>query len=129
MEANAQGLPAFLFNVTMQNHSGYSQGWKNLERAIQVGSGQRIADPSAEQYLDLVLESDKALEQLIGHYSQAEERTMIVFFGDHQPPLKTHFMRSCMASLWRTGPPRRFCSSMPSPSSSGPTTRWRPGKM
>ena len=46
-EANAQGLPAFVFNVTMQNHSGYSQGWKNLERAIQVGSGQRIADPSA----------------------------------------------------------------------------------
>ena len=90
-EANARGLPAFVFNVTMQNHSGYSQGWKNLERAIRVGSGQRIADPSAEQYLDLVLESDKALEQLIGHYSQAEERTMIVFFGDHQPPLKNAF--------------------------------------
>jgi len=90
-EANARGLPAFVFNVTMQNHSGYSQGWKNLERAIQVGSGQRIDDPSAEQYLDLVLESDKALEQLIGHYSQAEERTMIVFFGDHQPPLKNAF--------------------------------------
>lgn len=90
-EANAQGQPAFVFNVTMQNHSGYSQGWKNLERTIQLGSGQRLADTTAEQYLDLAAESDKALEQLIHHYSQVEERTMIVFFGDHQPPLKNAF--------------------------------------
>ena len=64
-EANAQGLPAFVFNVTMQNHSGYSQGWKNLERSVRLNGSQRLADPTAEQYLALAYESDKALEQLI----------------------------------------------------------------
>ena len=90
-EANAQGLPAFVFNVTMQNHSGYSQGWKNLERSVRLNGSQRLADPTAEQYLALAHESDKALEQLIAHYSQVEEPTMIVLFGDHQPPLKNAF--------------------------------------
>ena len=37
------------------------------------------------------MESDKALEQLIAHYEQSEEPTLIVFFGDHQPPLKNAF--------------------------------------
>ena len=36
-------------------------------------------------------ESDKALEELIGYYSQCEEPTLIVFFGDHQPPLTNAF--------------------------------------
>lgn len=35
--------------------------------------------------------SDDALEELIGYYSQVEEPTLIVFFGDHQPPLKNAF--------------------------------------
>ena len=26
----------FFFNVTMQNHSGYAQGWNNLERTIDL---------------------------------------------------------------------------------------------
>jgi len=90
-EANAQGSPAFVFNVTMQNHSGYSQGWKNLEHTVRLSGSQRTADPAAEQYFALAAESDKALEQLIGHYSQVDGRTMIVFFGDHQPPLKNAF--------------------------------------
>lgn len=89
--ANAQGDGAFVFNVTMQNHSGYNQGWRNLDRTIQLSDALRAADGTAEQYFALMRESDKALEQLITHYSQVEEPTMIVFFGDHQPPLKNDF--------------------------------------
>ena len=83
--------PSFLFNVTMQNHSGYAQGWNNLERSIQLPTLLRTADSSAEQYFALVRASDQALEELISHYSQVEEPTLIVFFGDHQPPLKNAF--------------------------------------
>ena len=28
------GQPSFLFNVTMQNHSGYAQGWNNLPQSV-----------------------------------------------------------------------------------------------
>ena len=75
----------------MQNHSSYAQGWNNLEKTVTVSDELRQADYSSEQYLSLVLESDQALEQLVAHYEQSSEPTMIVFFGDHQPPLKNAF--------------------------------------
>ena len=82
---------SFFFNVTMQNHSGYAQGWRNLERSIELPERLKTADRTAEQFLALMRESDKALEELIGYYSQCEEPTLIVFFGDHQPPLTNAF--------------------------------------
>jgi len=82
---------SFFFNVTMQNHSGYAQGWRNLPRVIELPSELRVADQTAEQFLDLMRESDLALEELIGYYSQCEEPTLVVFFGDHQPPLTNAF--------------------------------------
>ena len=81
----------FFFNVTMQNHSGYAQGWNNLERSIQLPGALKKADSTAEQYFALSVESDKALEELLNYYSSCEEPTLVVFFGDHQPPLKNAF--------------------------------------
>ena len=86
-----EGDPTFVFNVTMQNHSSYAQGWNNLEKSVTVSDELRQADYSSEQYLSLAWESDRALEQLIAHYEQSSEPTLIVFFGDHQPPLKNAF--------------------------------------
>ncbi len=82
---------SFFFNVTMQNHSGYAQGWYNLPRHITLSNELKAADRTAEQFLDLMKESDLALEELIGYYSQSDEPTLVVFFGDHQPPLTNAF--------------------------------------
>ena len=81
----------FLFTITMQNHSGYAQGWNNLEQSISLPDESRRADPNAEQYFDLVKESDKAVEELIRYYENSDEPTIVVFFGDHQPPLRNAF--------------------------------------
>ena len=81
----------FFFNVTMQNHSGYAQGWRNLPRIIELPQNLEDADRSAQQFFCLMRESDKALEQLISYYSQSGEPTLVVFFGDHQPPLTNAF--------------------------------------
>ena len=81
----------FFFNVTMQNHSGYAQGWNNLERTIDLPDRLARTDSPARQYFALARESDDALRELIGYYSQQDEPTMIVFFGDHQPPLTNSF--------------------------------------
>ena len=81
----------FFFNVTMQNHSGYAQGWNNLERTIDLPDRLARTDSSARQYFALARESDDAPRELIGYYSQQDEPTMIVFFGDHQPPLTNSF--------------------------------------
>lgn len=82
---------SFFFTVTMQNHSSYAQGWNNLEQIIELPDASRHADPTAEQYFDLVRESDRAIEELITYYKNCDEPTMVVFFGDHQPPLKNAF--------------------------------------
>ena len=123
--------PAFVFNVTMQNHSGYAQGWNNLTKTIRLSTQLRTADSSAEQYIALAQASDDALEELIGYYSQVEEPTLIVFFGDHQPPLKNDLLTrsSTGKKRCRSAPRRRCCSSTPSPSSYGqlrhPGAEWR----
>lgn len=88
----ADGEPTFIFNVTMQNHSGYAQGWRNLKPWVTLSQEQDALDPDARQYFALMRESDDALRMLIGHYKQVKEPTMIVFFGDHQPALKKEFL-------------------------------------
>ena len=40
---------------------------------------------SVSQYFSLIKLSDQALEQLIDYFSGVDEKTVIVFFGDHQP--------------------------------------------
>ena len=42
-----------------------------------------------EQYFSLIRESDDAIKELIEHYSNVDEPTLIVFFGDHQPSAAT----------------------------------------
>ena len=87
----ADGEPTFIFNVTMQNHSGYAQGWRNLERTITVSEELNEADRNANQFFSLMRASDEALENLIYYYERVDEPTMIVFFGDHQPALTNAF--------------------------------------
>ncbi len=83
--------PTLIFNVTMQNHSGYSQGWNNLEQSVRVSGPDGAGSSSATQYFSLMKESDEALRKLIEYYQASDERTMVVFFGDHQPPLGNPF--------------------------------------
>lgn len=87
----AAGHPSFLFNVTMQNHSGYAQGWNNLPKDIIPAETYKDEDSKLQQYFCLMKVSDTALEQLIAHYEQVADPTLIVFFGDHQPSLSDEF--------------------------------------
>lgn len=74
--------PLFLFNVTMQNHSSYTDAFDNFTPTIEVEGNNSFA---LNQYLSLLKESDRSLEQLITYFEQVDDPTIIVFFGDHQP--------------------------------------------
>ncbi|MBO4988146.1 MAG: LTA synthase family protein [Lachnospiraceae bacterium] len=74
--------PLFMFNVTMQNHSSYSDVFDNFTPQIEVEGTDSVA---LNQYLSLLYESDKALEQLVQYFDRLDDPTIIVFFGDHQP--------------------------------------------
>lgn len=81
-EAKEPGQPLFFFEVTMQNHSPYTEEFDNFTPRVTVeGSNSK----SLDQYLSLMKETDEALEELIAYFAGQEEDTIIVFFGDHQP--------------------------------------------
>ena len=45
----------------------------------------RCGKYTLSQLLSLVRLSDQALEKLISYFEEADEKTIVVFFGDHQP--------------------------------------------
>ena len=90
-EEKEAGEPLFIFNVTMQNHSAYSVPWTGLDRTVWLTGDMEGRYSTVDQYLSLLRESDNALEYLIDYFSQVEEPTMILLFGDHQPQVATNF--------------------------------------
>ena len=90
-EEKEEGEPLFLFNVTMQNHSGYQMSWDNLPREVWLTGELEGRFQTVNQYLSIIYQSDQAFEELIRYFSQVEEPTMILLFGDHQPQVATNF--------------------------------------
>lgn len=81
-EEKEAGKPAFIFEVTMQNHGGYTEQHENFTsdvHAVDLNSAQ------LDQYLSLLKVSDQEFENLVHYFENQEEKTIIVFFGDHQP--------------------------------------------
>jgi hypothetical protein len=82
--------PFYLFNVTMQNHGGYDGKRGYVDTDITIEDGE-LAYAEAEQYINLAKKSDEAFEMLVEYFEQVDEPTMIVMFGDHQPPITNSF--------------------------------------
>lgn len=81
-ENKSENEKIFNFTVTMQNHSGYDlEGYESTVFLTDIENCPRV-----EQYLSVMKESDKALEYLINYFENYNEKTIILFFGDHQPP-------------------------------------------
>lgn len=88
-----EGDKQFIFNVTMQNHGGYKQGWKNLSSSVQLSGALEGCSDYATQYIALMRETDNAIEELLSYYSNVDEPTLILFFGDHQGSLSDWFYK------------------------------------
>ena len=78
--------PRFLFDVTMQNHSGYER-WLDVEKAASVADNGSDLYVDSQIYLSLIKASDDEVQQLVETYRDSDEPTMIIYFGDHQPGL------------------------------------------
>ena len=79
----ASDEPLFSFAVTMQNHGGYWDEFTNFTPYVKVKGLEY--DSVVSTYMTLMRESDKAFEKLIDYFSDVDEPTVIVMFGDHQP--------------------------------------------
>jgi phosphoglycerol transferase MdoB-like AlkP superfamily enzyme len=74
----------FVFNVTVQNHSGYSYEGDNFKTDV---TSEESTSPQLNQYLSLLKYSDDAYRELIEYFKSYDEPTVILLFGDHQPGL------------------------------------------
>lgn len=81
-ENKEAGKPIFIFEVTMQNHGGYTEQYENFTADVVA---EEFHNEAINQYLSLIKVSDKELEKLVDYFNEVEEDTVILFFGDHQP--------------------------------------------
>ena len=87
----AQTEPAFIFNVTMQNHGGYDGiGELKPEEIVDVDE-EYSGYSDLQMYESLIAKSDQALSYLISYFEQVDRPVLICFFGDHQPALNGDF--------------------------------------
>lgn len=86
----ADESPQFIFDVTMQNHSGYDTGLIPLDKRVSyLVDGQY--DPEVDEYLALIEESDRALEEFLANLEDLDRPVVVLFFGDHQPFFPSDF--------------------------------------
>lgn len=85
----------FVFNVTMQNHGGYTYNNPRLSANITIDN-PKGEYPETEQYLSLIRESDTAFEELIDYFKNWDEPIVIAMFGDHQPAIEQAFYEDLM---------------------------------
>ena len=81
-ENKESGKPAFIFNVTMQNHGSYSDTYDNFTNNVVA---EDYNNASLDQYLSLIKITDSEFEKFISYFENVDEDTIIVLFGDHQP--------------------------------------------
>lgn len=94
-ENRDDSVPYFAFNVTMQNHGGYTTSAINFDETIYATSvSQKYI--KADKYLSLVKKSDDAFKELIEYFSKVKEPTVICMFGDHQPSVENDFIAEVM---------------------------------
>lgn len=80
----------FIFCLTMQNHGGYDYDDFRVTYGAQTPFSNQVSDRAAAiltNYCWLLRQSDAALEAFISQLSSLDEPTVVVFFGDHIPPL------------------------------------------
>lgn len=81
--------PAFIFNVTMQNHFGYEKAFDNLVEDAVFPEMDEF--PQAKRYFSLLSLTDKAVKKLIKYLEERERDTIVLFFGDHLPAVENEY--------------------------------------
>ena len=75
--------PQFFFNVTMQNHGGFSNNKVKFDEPVKITNFKAVQ--ALDNFVSLMRTSDTALIDLIDYFKKADEPVIILFYGDHQP--------------------------------------------
>lgn len=82
------GNPQFIFGISMENHMDWDSTKLNEENPIKVVDQGPLSDDEkiqVEVYGQGVYDANKSLEKLVNYFSNSDQPTIIVQFGDHLP--------------------------------------------
>ncbi len=90
-ESRDPSKPLFLHAVTMQNHTSYNEKNYPEEELVEITSApEGLSQGTLSQLRDFatgIREADAMLGTLVDYFSQVEEPTILVFWGDHYNPV------------------------------------------
>ena len=92
--------PFFLFNVTMQNHGGYSSEISEVDVTVKPTDKTLASYSQLKEYLSLVKETDSDFKMLTDYFSKVKDRTIILMFGDHQPGMNDDVYKSMNSAMY-----------------------------
>jgi phosphoglycerol transferase MdoB-like AlkP superfamily enzyme len=85
--ADATDRPFFTFAVSLQGHGPYEPNrYRNAQIRVNSAASSSTA-LSIQSYAEGVADADRSLKRLVNWAQKREQPTVIVFFGDHLPPL------------------------------------------
>ena len=91
-----KGQKLFIFNITMQNHSQYKN--EQFKSTVDIKGFHGKNEGQAEQYCSLLKLSDEATIDLLDRLRKLDQKTMVLFFGDHQPEIGDDFWEYCQGN-------------------------------
>lgn len=77
--------PAFIHLVTMQNHMPYENIYENNPFSVTAKNNNTEEAHKIEGYLRGINYSDNAMKNFIASLNKLNEKTIVVFWGDHWP--------------------------------------------
>jgi phosphoglycerol transferase MdoB-like AlkP superfamily enzyme len=117
-QAEAVEQPLFFFAVTIQGHGPYPAK-RYPDATVKVDTvGKESARGSIRTYAEGLRDADRMLSRLVDWAKKRERPTIIVYFGDHLPPLgsvykETGFLEDNVAP--RTGPAAEMLKNRQTP--------------
>ncbi len=76
----------YVYTISVQGHGDYPEDTTDFELPIKVTNNDVTGNPDGfEYYVNQVYEMDQLVGDLIAKLSARQEKTVVVFYGDHLP--------------------------------------------
>lgn len=83
---NASKGQDFIYTISVEGHGAYVPVTEDMNMNVKVTGDEVTGDPAGfEYYVNLIHNMDDFVKDLVEEVSKIDEKTVVVFFGDHLP--------------------------------------------
>ena len=92
--------PLCMFGVTLEGHCGYDNAVTPYN--VHLESDAKEVDPSVDEYLNRIKDADTEIKELLEYFEKQDDDIVVLFYGDHQPPLNDGFYEALYGKEFET---------------------------